>query len=128
MAAGLFTVRCRRLTHFASQALNQIHLIDFSANRRYLLEKTQHQIGGFGKLPGDPPGTFGSSFRHQVLVLDVILERFDANAPRVDIMHSYLGLAALACMGEPDLKSIDPALCFSVSVREALKSRMAAQP
>ncbi|KAL8826480.1 MAG: hypothetical protein Q9191_003781 [Dirinaria sp. TL-2023a] len=37
--------------------LNQVHLMDFNANRRYLLDKTQHLIGGFGKLPGDPPGT-----------------------------------------------------------------------
>ncbi|KAI4120567.1 MAG: hypothetical protein LQ347_007075 [Umbilicaria vellea] len=36
--------------------LKKIHLIDFNANRRYLLEKTQHIIGGFGKMPGDPPG------------------------------------------------------------------------
>ena len=38
--------------------LNQIHLVDFNANRQYLLEKTQHMIGGFGKLPGDPPGKY----------------------------------------------------------------------
>jgi len=44
-----------------------------------------------------------------------------------DIMHSYLGLAALACMREPDLKSIDPALCFSVSAREAFENRVAGQ-
>lgn len=79
--------------------LNQVHLMDFNANRRYLLEKTQHIIGGFGKLPGDPP----------------------------DIMHSYLGLAALACMRDPELKRIDPALCFSVGAREAFKARMASK-
>ena len=37
-------------------------------------------------------------------------------------MHSYLGLAALAIMKEPGLKSIDPALCISVSAREHLES------
>ena len=39
-----------------------------------------------------------------------------------DILHSYMGLAALACMREPGLKSIDPALCVSVSAREHLES------
>ena len=38
--------------------LNRIYLIDFNANRRFLLDKTQHMIGGFGKLEGEPPGKF----------------------------------------------------------------------
>lgn len=42
-------------------------------------------IGGFGKIPGDPP----------------------------DIYHSYLGLAALAITGEDGLAYFDPALCMS---------------
>lgn len=33
-------------------------LMDRDANRRYLLAKTQHRIGGFGKFPGDLPGKF----------------------------------------------------------------------
>lgn len=39
--------------------LKKLHLIDLKANRRFLLEKTQHFIGGFSKLPtpGSPPGT-----------------------------------------------------------------------
>ncbi|KAL9633530.1 MAG: hypothetical protein Q9164_004647, partial [Protoblastenia rupestris] len=36
-------------------ALRKTHLQDFNAIRRYLLEKTQHIIGGFGKMCGDPP-------------------------------------------------------------------------
>lgn len=38
--------------------LKKLHLIDVKANRRFLLEKTQHFIGGFAKLPGPgvPPG------------------------------------------------------------------------
>ncbi len=40
----------------APQILNKVHLMDFNANRRYLLEKTQHVVGGFGKLPGEDPG------------------------------------------------------------------------
>lgn len=42
-------------------------------------------IGGFSKSPGGPP----------------------------DIYHSYLGLAILAMMGEPELKELDVALCCS---------------
>ncbi|MCJ1439455.1 hypothetical protein MMC27_008849 [Xylographa pallens] len=74
--------------------LKKTHLLSFNAIRRYLLEKTQHIVGGFGKLPGDPP----------------------------DILHSYLGLATLAAMKEPGLRSIDPTLCISVSAREHLES------
>jgi len=84
--------------------------------RRYLLDKTQHRIGGFGKLPGDPP----------------------------DIYHSYLGLAALALFGlDGDdevsdsvedvatkgahnadkfiIDGLDPTLCFSVRAKDWLE-------
>lgn len=57
--------------------------IDTAPARRYLLEITQHQIGGFGKSGGAPP----------------------------DIYHSYLGLAALVAMGERGLKGFDVGLC-----------------
>ena len=60
-------------------------LIPRSAARRFLMEKTQHMIGGFAKHPGGPP----------------------------DLYHSYLGLAALATMGEPGLKEFDAALAVS---------------
>lgn len=36
--------------------LDQLSLIDASGNRLYLLEKTQHLIGGFGKGVGELPG------------------------------------------------------------------------
>ena len=36
--------------------LRRQHLQNFNAVDRYLLDKTQHRIGGFGKMPGDPPG------------------------------------------------------------------------
>jgi hypothetical protein len=36
--------------------LDQYSVVDEVRNRRYLLEKTQHLVGGFGKGPGDPPG------------------------------------------------------------------------
>ena len=38
------------------QMLSKFHLLDVNASRRFLLDKTQHIIGGFGKLPGEPPG------------------------------------------------------------------------
>lgn len=60
-------------------------LVSRSAARRFLLDKTQHMIGGFSKHPGGPP----------------------------DLYHSYLGLAALATMGEPGLKEMDAALAVS---------------
>ena len=40
--------------------LGRRHLQDFNAAERYLLEKAQHQIGGFSKIPGDPPGEWVS--------------------------------------------------------------------
>ena len=36
--------------------LQHSQLQDTEASRRYLLQKAQHMIGGFGKLAGDPPG------------------------------------------------------------------------
>ena len=38
------------------QVLDRTDLLNATANRNYLLEKTQHLIGGFGKMPGDAPG------------------------------------------------------------------------
>ncbi|ROV89383.1 hypothetical protein VSDG_08659 [Cytospora chrysosperma] len=68
------------------------------AQRNFLLDKTQHAVGGFGKRPGDPP----------------------------DIYHSSLGLAALATMGYPGLKRFDPGLCVSAdTVRKIKKGRRA---
>ena len=81
-----------------------------------MLEKTQHIIGGFGKMPGDPPGSY--SLQIYLLVTHFVV--FDSVV--IDLLHSYMGLAALACMREPGLKSIDPALCISVSAREHLES------
>ena len=36
--------------------LGDDHLLDVQATQEYLLTKTQHIIGGFGKLVGDSPG------------------------------------------------------------------------
>jgi len=36
--------------------MGQGNLVDLHPIRRFLLEETQHRIGGFGKFPGNPPG------------------------------------------------------------------------
>ncbi|PHH76437.1 hypothetical protein CDD80_1546 [Ophiocordyceps camponoti-rufipedis] len=61
--------------------------------RRYLLDITQHRIGGFAKSAGGPP----------------------------DLFHSYLGLAALALLGEPGLREMDVALCCSRDVSRKIE-------
>ncbi|KKK12169.1 putative geranylgeranyl transferase beta subunit [Aspergillus rambellii] len=63
--------------------LGRLSLVDAVANRRYLLGRTQHLVGGFGKGVGEPP----------------------------DLLHSYFGMVSLAFQGEHGLDSIDPALC-----------------
>lgn len=47
-----------------------------------------------------------------------------------DIYHSYLGLAALAIMKEPGIKSLDPGLCISIQQKEIIEQfrRSAAVP
>lgn len=61
--------------------------------RRFIIDKTQHLVGGFGKNPGSPP----------------------------DVYHAYMGLAALGSLagggaegeGEAGLKTFDTRLCVS---------------
>lgn len=67
--------------------------ISVGPSRRYLLEITQHAIGGFGKVAGAPP----------------------------DVYHSYLGLAALATMGDEDLKEIDAGLCCTLETTRKIE-------
>ena len=43
--------------------MDRLDLVDASRNRQYLLEKTQHIVGGFGKGVGEPPGKIGEMFR-----------------------------------------------------------------
>ncbi|KAI5927490.1 terpenoid cyclases/protein prenyltransferase alpha-alpha toroid [Camillea tinctor] len=78
--------------------LGQQGLIDRGPARRFLLEKTQHVIGGFAKHPGGPP----------------------------DVYHAYMGLAALATLAansgseEEGLKKFDPRICASVEVADKI--------
>nr|KMM68337.1 geranylgeranyltransferase type I [Coccidioides posadasii RMSCC 3488] len=74
--------------------LNRLNVINADTNRRYLLDKTQHLIGGFGKGVDEFP----------------------------DVLHSYLGLASLGLLGEPGIDPIDPVLCASQRTRQHLES------
>ncbi|OAA34777.1 geranylgeranyl transferase type I beta subunit [Metarhizium rileyi] len=65
--------------------VDSFHAVNIVPSRQYLLDVTQHRIGGFSKHAGGPP----------------------------DLYHSYLGLAALALMGDADLKAFDVGLCCS---------------
>ncbi|KAJ3559709.1 hypothetical protein NPX13_g9497 [Xylaria arbuscula] len=69
----------------ALSLLGEDNLVSRGPARRFILEKTQHLIGGFAKYAGGPP----------------------------DVYHGYMGLAALANMGEPGLAKFDPRLCIS---------------
>lgn len=71
----------------------QFH-VNIGPSRRYLFDITQHTIGGFGKVAGAPP----------------------------DIYHSYLGLAALATMGDGDLKEIDTGLCCTLETTRKIEN------
>lgn len=76
------------------QVLGHLNLVDSKPIRRWLLGRTQHIVGGFGKLPGYLP----------------------------DIYHSYLGLFSLSLFGQPGLKSVDAALCMSNEAKDHLES------
>lgn len=99
---GGFNGRCNKLADTcysfwvgaSLDMLKKLSLIDINANRRFLLEKTRHVIGGFSKLP--EPGAIP------------------------DILHSFLGLAALALMREDGVNRLDAALCISMQAKERL--------
>ncbi|KAI9923644.1 Geranylgeranyl transferase type-1 subunit beta [Aspergillus wentii] len=74
--------------------MDRLSLVDAARNRRYLLEKTQHLVGGFGKGVGEPP----------------------------DLLHSYFGMVSLAFQGELGLDRVDPALCTSQRAAQHLQS------
>ncbi|KAI1200991.1 terpenoid cyclases/protein prenyltransferase alpha-alpha toroid [Nemania serpens] len=84
----------------ALSLLGEDGLVNRGPARRFLLEKTQHRIGGFAKHPGGPP----------------------------DVYHAYMGLAALGTMagpdGEPGLRAFDSRLCISAdSAARMVKAR-----
>ncbi|KAK3384913.1 terpenoid cyclases/protein prenyltransferase alpha-alpha toroid [Podospora didyma] len=78
--------------------LGKVDMIDQKSTRRFLLERMQHKIGGFGKFPGSPP----------------------------DVYHACFGTAILAVMGEPGLKECDSSLAIPVdAVRRIERARRA---
>lgn len=76
------------------QILGRLDIISPKPVRKYLLDKTQHAMGGFGKVVGDPP----------------------------DMYHSFLGMMVLAILGEPGLQSVDAALCITEGAKRHLVS------
>jgi geranylgeranyl transferase type-1 subunit beta len=66
--------------------LGREELISREPLRRFLLEKMQHRIGGFGKNPGSPP----------------------------DVYHACFGLASLGVLGESGLNQVDSSLAVPV--------------
>ncbi|KAJ5215027.1 hypothetical protein N7468_010706 [Penicillium chermesinum] len=72
--------------------LDRYSVVDDVRNRRYLLEKVQHLVGGFGKAAGDPP----------------------------DLLHSFFGMVSLAFQGEASLGCVDPALVTTERVTRHL--------
>lgn len=76
------------------QILGRMDIISPKPVRRYLLDKTQHALGGFGKVVDDPP----------------------------DMYHSFLGLMVLAMLGEPGLQNVDAALCITDRAKRHLES------
>ncbi|KAF2832088.1 geranylgeranyl transferase type I beta subunit [Ophiobolus disseminans] len=74
--------------------LGHMDIIDQQPIRKWLLEKTQHIVGGFGKVTGDPP----------------------------DMYHSFLGLMVLAMYGKDELQKVDEALCITQRAKKHLES------
>lgn len=76
------------------QILGHLDIVDPKPIRKWLLDKTQHMVGGFGKVTGDPP----------------------------DMYHSFLGLIVIAMLGEPGLEDVDGALCITNKAKRHLES------
>ncbi|KAF9903935.1 Geranylgeranyl transferase type-1 subunit beta [Lobosporangium transversale] len=72
--------------------LDSMDLVDFEANRGYLMEAQHKSIGGFGKWIDTFP----------------------------DILHSYMGIAGLSLMQEPGVLPMDPLLNVSKRSQERL--------
>ncbi|KAK5659256.1 hypothetical protein OQA88_1348 [Cercophora sp. LCS_1] len=80
----------------ALSTLGKEDLITHQPARRFLLEKMQHPIGGFGKTPGAPP----------------------------DVYHACFGLAILATLAGKGLNRLDSSLAVPVeTVRRIEKAR-----
>lgn len=98
--------------------LDRSSVVDSDRNRRYLLEKTQHLVGGFGKVPGDPPGMAKKKEFPGGKNVDMLT--FHSFPP--DLLHSCFGLISLAFQGEAGLAHVDPALVTTDRVVQHLES------
>ncbi|KAK1753350.1 terpenoid cyclases/protein prenyltransferase alpha-alpha toroid [Echria macrotheca] len=78
----------------ALYTLDEAELISWEPSRRFLLEKMQHRIGGFGKHPGSPP----------------------------DLYHACFGLAILAVMGEKGLQPLDSSLAVPIETVRTIEA------
>ncbi|KAI9032831.1 terpenoid cyclases/protein prenyltransferase alpha-alpha toroid [Phycomyces nitens] len=78
----------------ALKVLDAYDLVNHQNCRGFLMT-TQSRFGGFGKEPDAYP----------------------------DVMHSYMGIAALSLLKEPGIKPIDPALNVSIELVEKLKNK-----
>lgn len=77
-------------------SLGRDELMSRESSRRFLLEKMQHRIGGFGKNPGSPP----------------------------DLYHACFGLAILGVFGETGLSKVDSGLAVPTeTVRRIERAR-----
>ncbi|KAF9929085.1 Geranylgeranyl transferase type-1 subunit beta [Linnemannia zychae] len=72
--------------------MDSFDLVNFECNRGYLMETQHRRFGGFGKWVDTYP----------------------------DVLHSYMGIASLALMGEPGIRPLDPLLNVSMRVKERL--------
>ncbi len=80
----------------ALHILGRGDLIQAVPMRRFMLDKMQHQVGGFGKYPGSPP----------------------------DVYHTCFGTVILGVMGEEGLNEVDSSLAVPVeTVRRIEKAR-----
>lgn len=100
----------QRSASLTEQMLERYSVIDAERNRQYLLGQTQHLVGGFGKIAGDPPGK-ATSIEWQL--------HADTTS---DLLHSYFGMVSMAFQGEAGLHRVDPTLVTTERVVQHLES------
>ncbi|KAG0067403.1 Geranylgeranyl transferase type-1 subunit beta [Linnemannia elongata] len=76
----------------AIAAMGSFDLVNFESNRGFLMETQHKAFGGFGKWVDTYP----------------------------DVLHSYMGIASLALMGEPGIRPLEPLLNISKRMQERL--------
>ncbi|KAG0196682.1 Geranylgeranyl transferase type-1 subunit beta [Mortierella sp. GBA30] len=79
----------------ALATMESMDLVNFECNRGYLMETQHKTFGGFAKWVDTLP----------------------------DVLHSYMGVAALSLMGEPGTRPLDPLLNVSKRVQDRLHTQ-----